>query len=178
MKSIYVILLFAFSLGQVSCPEWLSALQETASGAAQADVELKVTSLLDQILSRGEGQVGDVKTNTWVPPSKEDVATIRALGQKSIAPLNHALSSPVPFRQLIAVRLLEEVGGPDTLPVLKRGLEPDRWVVVRMQSLSSLRSVPDDLAIPILRNALHDTDIHVARRAHDLLVDYYHVKEE
>jgi len=63
---------------------------------------------------------------------------------------------------------LGEIGGPEVVPPLKRGLEAGRWVVVRTQSLSSLLRVPDDLALPIIRDAVHDSDPQVSGRAKDL----------
>jgi HEAT repeat protein len=75
------------------------------------------------------------------------------------------------------VRLLGEIGGTDVVPPLKRGLEASRWVAVRMSSLSSLRSVPDDLALPIIRSAVLDSDPRVAELARTLLTDYYHLHD-
>jgi hypothetical protein len=140
--------------------------------------DAKVAAIMDGILKRGEGHAEgreDVKTYTWVPPSPEDIARIRELGPQAIGPLNKVLDSRSPFRQLLAVRLLGEIGGPEVIPALKRGLEDDRWVVVRTQSLSCLLHVPDDLALPIIRSAVHNRDPQVSGRAKDLLTEYYHL---
>jgi HEAT repeat protein len=75
------------------------------------------------------------------------------------------------------VRLLGEIGGTDVVPPLKRGLEASRWVAVRMSSLSSLRSVPDDLALPIIRSVVLDSDPRVAELARTLLTDYYQLHD-
>ena len=48
---------------------------------------------------------------------------------------------------------------------------------VRTQSLTSLRSVPDDLALPIIRSAVLDSDPRVAERARTLLTDYYQLDD-
>jgi hypothetical protein len=150
------------------------ALVESTSTPPTPDADTKVATILDGILRRGEGHSEgreDVKTTTWVPPSFADIEQIREIGHDAIAPLNKALDSQTPFRQLLAVRLLGEIGGTDVVPPLKRGLEVSRWVVVRTQSLSSLRSVPDDLALPIIRGAVLDSDPRVAERARTLLTD-------
>jgi hypothetical protein len=58
---------------------------------------------MDSILKRGEGHIGDVQTNTWVPPTPEDFERIREIGHDAISPLNQALESRLPFRQLLAI---------------------------------------------------------------------------
>lgn len=158
----------------------MAALAQATSTPPTPDADAKVAAILDGILRRGEGHAEgreDVKTSTWVPPSFADIEQIHEIGHDAIAPLNKALDSQTPFRQLLAVRLLGEVGGADVVPPLKRGLEANRWVVVRMQSLSSLLSVPDDLALPIIRSAVLDSDPRVAESARTLLTDYYQLED-
>jgi hypothetical protein len=154
----------------------MAALAQTTATPPTPDADAKVAAILDRILRRGEGHAEgreDVKTSTWVPPGFDDIEQIREIGNDAIAPLNKALDSQTSFRQLLAVRLLGEIGGTDVVPPLKRGLEANRWVVVRMSSLSSLRSVPDALALPIIRSAVLDSDPRVAERARTSLTDYY-----
>jgi len=154
----------------------MAAIAQATSAPPTPDADATVAAILDRILRRGEGHAEgreDVKTSTWVPPSFADIEQIREIGHDAIAPLNKALDSQTPFRQLLAVRLLGEIGGTDVVPPLKRGLEANRWVVVRMSSLSSLRSVPDALALPIIRSAVLDSDPRVAEHARTLLTDYY-----
>ena len=102
----------------------MAALAQATSTPPTPDA--KVAAILDRILRRGEGHAEgreDVKTSTWVPPDFADIEQIREIGHDAIAPLNIALDSQTPFRQLLAVRLLGEIGGPDVVPPLKRGLE-------------------------------------------------------
>jgi HEAT repeats len=158
----------------------MAALVQTTVAPPTPDADTKVAAILDGILRRGEGHAEgreDVKTSTWVPPSFADIEQIREIGHDAIAPLNKALDSQTPFRQLLAVRLLGEIGGTDVVPPLKRGLEASRWVAVRMSSLSSLRSVPDDLALPIIRSVVLDSDPRVAELARTLLTDYYQLHD-
>jgi len=159
----------------------ITILCQAISAQSVPTADARVVAIMDKILKRGEGHAEgreDVKTRTWVPPLPEDIASIREIGPQAIGPLNKALDSQSPFRQLLAVRLLGEIGGPEVVPPLKRGLEAGRWVVVRTQSLSSLLRVPDDLALPIIRDAVHDSDPQVSGRAKDLLTDYYHLSVE
>jgi hypothetical protein len=158
----------------------MAASAQATSRPPTPDADTKVAAILDRILRRGEGHAEgreDVKTSTWVPPDFADIEQIREVGHDAIAPLNKALDSQTPFRQLLAVRLLGEIGGTDVVLPLKRGLEANRSVVVRMSSLSSLRSVPDALALPIIRSAVLDSDPRVAERARTLLTDYYQLDD-
>jgi hypothetical protein len=94
------------------CLQMAALAQATSTPTPDADT--KVAAILDRILRRGEGHAEgreDVKTSTWVPPSFADIEQIREIGHDAIAPLNNALDSQTPFRQLLAVRLLGEIGG-------------------------------------------------------------------
>lgn len=139
------------------------------------DANTRVNKIMDEILKRGEHQQGAVKISTWVPPTPEDLDKIREIGHDAIAPLDNALDSRQPNRPFLAVKLLEVIGGPDIVPPLKRSLLPSNPNLIRIASLSALRSAPDALAIPIIRGAVHDSDPIVADRAMRLLTEYYHL---
>jgi hypothetical protein len=152
----------------------MAALAQATSTQPSPDPDAEVAAIMDSILIRGEGHVGNVKTSTWVPPSPEDIERIREIGHDAIAPLNKALNFPRrSFQQFLAVKLLGEIGGADIVSPLKRALEPDKPNSVRFAALAALLSVPDDLALPIIRSAVHDSDPLVARGAKELLTDHY-----
>jgi hypothetical protein len=152
----------------------IAALAQATSTQSSSDPDAEVAAIMDSILVRGEGHVGNVKTSTWSPPSAEDIERIREIGHNAIAPLNKALNFPRrSFQQLLAVKLLGEIGGTDVVPSLKRALEPDKPNSVRFAALFALLNVPDDLALPIIRSAVRDSDPVVARFAEQLLADYY-----
>jgi hypothetical protein len=136
----------------------------------------KVAAILDSILKQGEGSVGDVKTSRWVGLSSDEIEQIRSIGQNAIPPLNRALDSRRPFEDFLAVRLLEVIGGANVVPPLKRALGSDKANSVRMAALSALTRAPDNLAVPIIRSAMNDPDPLVAKRAKDLLTDYYQIE--
>jgi HEAT repeat protein len=156
----------------VSCLQITTLAQATSTQSA-SNAEAEVAAIMDDVLKRGEGQVGDVKTNTWVPPSPADIERIQRVGHDAIEPLSRCLDSRRPFMRILAVRFLGEIGGADVLPPLKRALEPNEQNSVRIYALAALRSVPDELALPIIRNAVHDSDPLVAERAKSLLTGYY-----
>ncbi len=152
----------------------IAALAQATSTQPSPDPDAEVAAVMDSILARGEGHVGNVKTSTWVPPSPEDIERIRQIGHDAIAPLNKALNFPRrSFQQLLAVKLLGDIGGADVVPPLNRALEPDKPNSVRFAALFALLNVPDDLALPIIRSAVYDSDPVVVRGAKELLTDYY-----
>ena len=93
-----------------------------ARAQTPTEEDAAVHRMVDTILKRGEGHVGDVMTSTWVPPLPEDLAEVRTMGKAAIRGLGQKIGSPIPFRQLLAARLLEEIGGPEIVPILKEGL--------------------------------------------------------
>ena len=151
------------------------ALAQATPPQPASNAAAKVAAIMDEILTRNEGHVGDVKTCTWWPPSQEDIKRIREIGHDAIAPLSNALNSTRCFQKTLTVRLLGELGGADVVPPLKRALQPDEPNSVRIAALGALLlSVPDDLALPIILNAVHDSDPVVAEFARNFLADYYH----
>jgi HEAT repeat protein len=155
-----------------------ASLAQSLSAQSGGDADAKVAAIMDVILKRGEGYAEgrpDIKTYTWIPPSPEDLNRIREIGHGAIAPLSKALEPPYtrPFQRTLAVRLLGEIGGADIVPPLKRALEPSNPNSVRVSALAALLNAPDDLAVPIIRNAIHDPDPAVAQRAKELLTEYY-----
>jgi hypothetical protein len=156
----------------------MAALGQATSTPPTPDADAKVAAILDGILRRGEGHAEgreDVKTSTWVPPSFWDIEQIREIGHDAIPSLDKALDSRQPNRPFLAVKLLEVIGGPDIVPPLKKALRPSNPNLVRIASLSALRSAPDSLAVPIIRGSVHDSDPVVSDRATRLLTEYYHL---
>jgi len=156
------------------------ALPQATPPQTTADADAKVAAIMDDALRRGERHPegkADVMISTWVPPSADDVQRIREIGHDAIAPLTKALDPPYrrPFQRILAVRLLGEIGGPDVVPSLKRALLPDNPNSVRIEALAALISVPKDMALPIFRETLHDSDPVVAGRAKELLTGYYQI---
>src|SRR5260370_21879165 len=141
--------MFALFLYLILLPK-VVASQTTVAQISQ-DTDTNVSNIMDEILRRGEQQQGQVKMSTWVPPTEEDLDKIRKIGHDAIPTLDKALDSRQPNRPFLAVKLLEVIGGPDIVPPLKKALTPSNPNLVRIASLSSLRSAPDSLAAPIMR---------------------------
>ena len=148
------------SLAILSGPFILGNMAMSQSNITQGpdDPDTKVSIIMDAILRRGEQQQGQVKMSTWVPPTEEDLDKIRKIGHDAIPTLDKALDSRQPNRPFLAVKLLAVIGGPDIVPPLKKALRPSNPDLVRIASLSALRSAPDSLAVPIIRGRVHDSD--------------------
>jgi hypothetical protein len=104
----------------IFCPQITALLAQATSKQASSNVDAKVAAIMDDVLKRGEGYAGDVKTYTWVPPLPADFERIREIGHDAIKPLSRCFDSPRrPFLRTLAVRFLGEIGGADGRKTLK-----------------------------------------------------------
>jgi hypothetical protein len=140
-------------------------------------VEQQVSHFIEAILNRGHRFTTDgYEANTWVPPTQDEIRTIRQLGVSAITPLSIKVDDTNPYVQLLAVRFLGEIGGPLTIEPLSRGLAVGKWSFVRTQSLTSLTNAPNDSAIPIIRGMVNDADPRVRERAIRLISEHYKIR--
>jgi len=160
VPTLLALFLAPVSKAQVTQPQPLVATQ-------------KVDQMLDRILARGEGHVGNVKTTTYVHPTQKELDEIRTMGVSAVPALSKAIDDPNPFRELLAAQLLKEIGGTEVVEPLTRGLSPKKWTLVRTQCLSSLTSAPPEEARPIIEKMQDDPDERVKKRAGDLLTAHY-----
>jgi hypothetical protein len=134
----------------------------------------KSSAMVDQImttaLSRCNSTVDGVKRITFEPVTNEEVAEVKALGQKAIVPLARYLDLQTKngFTQLYAVKFLMAIGGPSTLGPLKRASAQDQWEVTRAAALDGIFEVSRAEAKPYVEAALGDSAQLVRKRAHDL----------
>lgn len=177
IKSNFLLLvILSFAAESHICAQAQTISPQKQDHSIQEDPDQLIAKVIRSTLIRGESTTTEgYHAYTWVPPSAEDLAKISDLGVKAVGPLSKYLDSPRPFVQLLAVRLLGEIGGVEVVEPLKRGLTTNRWVVVRTQSLSSLIKTPDSLALPIIENMRKDADPLVRKRAEDLLTLHYHL---
>ena len=153
---------------------YFAQAQSTAQ-VPSSDSNTAVASLIDRILKRGETSRGTIRISTWVPPTTEDLSEIERLGMRAIPQLDKAFIGDRSFQRFLVIRLLREIGGPEIVPTLKRALDPTLSGSVRFAALGALTTVPDDLALPLIRANVIDIDPLVAKEAKDLLANRYHV---
>ena len=134
----------------------------------------KSSAVVDQImttaLSRCYSTVNGVKRITFEPPTSQEFAEVKALGQEAIAPLARYidLQPKNGFTQVFAVKFLIAIGGSSTLGPLKRAFAQDQWEVTRAAALSGMFEVSRAEAKPYVEAALGDRSQLVRQRAHDL----------
>jgi hypothetical protein len=129
-----------------------------------------VRAIIDQTVCRGKFVTPEgVHGMTFIPISTKDHAIVMALGVHAIAALTTIADDGESFAQLIAVRLLADLGGPDAAPPLERALEPKIWKPTRMAALYGISKQDPELANPILRRMTLDADPTISGIATSLL---------
>jgi hypothetical protein len=115
--------------------------------------------------------VDGVKKISFEPATNEEVAEVKALGQKAIAPLARYLDLQQKngLTQLHAVKFLMVIGSPSTLGPLKRAFAQDQWDVTRAAALDGIFQVSPAEAKPYVEAGLADKSQVVRQRAYHLL---------
>jgi hypothetical protein len=141
-----------------------------ASRTSDPEASATVERIMTTALARCYSTVDGVKRIGFVPPTNEDLAAIKALGQRAVAPLAQYLDlkSKNGLTQLFAVKFLVAIGGSSTLGPLKRALSQDQWEVTRAAALDGVFAVSRAEAKPYVKAALGDRSQLVRQRAHDL----------
>lgn len=151
-------------------------------GFGQA-TDTKSSAMIEQImttaLSRCYSTKNGVKRISFEPPTNQEFAEVKALGQKAVAPLARYfdLEPKDDFTQLFAVKFLMVIGGSSTLGPLKKALAQDEWEVTRAAALSGIFAVSPAEAKPYVEAALSDGSQLVRRRAQELLALYQEQKK-
>ena len=134
----------------------------------------KSSAVVDQIMATALARcywvtADGVKAITFMPPTNEEVAEVKALGPKVVAPLARylELKQRSGLTQLFAVRFLMGIGGTSTLAPLKGAFAQDQWEVVR-GALSGLFAASPSEAKPYVEAALGDQSQVVRQNAQHL----------
>ena len=107
-----------------------------------------------------------------MPAANEEIAEVKALGPKAVAPLATYLDVEPKngLTQLFAVRFLMAIGGSSTLGPLKRSFAQDQWEVTREVALSAMFAVSEAQAKPYVETALDDKSQVVRQMAQHLWI--------
>ena len=109
---------------------------------------------------------------SWSPPTNEDIATIKNLGNEAVPALASYFRTETrgsDFEQLIAIRFLGAIGTPETIPVFEGVLKSNDWQVVRLDALDFLGNVPGAESSQMIASVLDDEDPLISSRAKRLL---------
>jgi hypothetical protein len=146
---------------------------DASLGFGQAS-DPKSSAIIEQImtaaLSRCYSTVNGVKRITFEPPTNQEFAEVKALGEEAVAPLAKYLDLQPKngFTQLFAVKFLMAIGGSSTLGPLKRAFAQDQWEVTRAAALDGIFAVSQVEAKPYVEAALGDSSQQVRLMAHHL----------
>jgi hypothetical protein len=170
----YAALVFSFWMGLHGSSQTTNKADPSCDTAASSRPGLSqdqlVKAIIDQTVCRGKFVTPEgIHGITFSPISDRDRATVIALGVKALGPLTKIADTGDGFAQLIAVRLIADIGGPDAAPPLERALEPTVWMPTRMAALYGISKQSPEVADPILRRMTLDADPKIREIAAFLL---------
>src|SRR5262249_4720442 len=92
------------------------------------------------VVARCYSTTNGIRRITVEPPTNQEVAEIRALGERAIEPLAAYLDSERRGgrMQWFAVRFLIAVGGPGTFAPLQKAFAEDPWEVTKAAALAGM----------------------------------------
>ena len=107
---------------------------------------------------------------TFIPPSNDEIETIKSLGSAAIEPLSTYLDSKVDcgFAQLFALKFLTALRNPAALSALQKAFAQDRWEVTRVYALAGMFETSKTAAEPYVKAALEDKSRGVRHMAEGL----------
>lgn len=148
----------------------LPASAQTNTSTASATAKRVMADVLAHCHTKTNG----VEMITFLPPSNDEIATIKALGSEAIEPLSTYIDAKVNdgFTQLFAVRFLTVLRNPAALPALQRAFAQDQWEVTRMAALAGMWETSKTAAKPYIEAALKDKSAVVRHMAESLWIDY------
>lgn len=159
----------------ISCTCAVPGLGQVSSPEDAATVKRVMTTVLARCYSKTNG----ITKIAFEPPRDQDVAEIKALGDRAIPPIAAYLDLEQKdgFTQLFAVKFLMAIGGPGTFASLQRASAEDQWEITRAAALAGMFAVSKTRAKPFVETALADKSELVRRRA-QALWDLYREHEE
>jgi hypothetical protein len=163
-------LIGALLLFSIHCGYAVPSLSQASSSEDAATVKRIMTTVLARCYSKTNG----ITRIAFEPPKDQDVAEIKAIGDRAIPLLAAYLDSQQKdgFTQLFAVKFLVAIGGPATFAPLQRASAEDQWEVTRAAALDGMFAVSESRAKLFIKAALEDKSQLVRRRAQALWALY------
>jgi hypothetical protein len=148
----------------------VSSCNITASNAPNLPNDQFIRAIIDRTVCRSQFVTPKgVHGRTFVPVSDSDRASVIALGVQALGSLTNIADTGDSWAQLIAVRLIADIGGPNAAPPLERALAPKIWMPTRMAALYGISKQNQEFADPILRRMKLDADPKIREIATYLL---------
>jgi hypothetical protein len=151
------------------------ALVTQKSGSAQTNEspQMLVDRVIHRALNRDYTTTNGVRKISWVPPSAEDFAEIKSLGEKAEIPLSLYIDDKSDFVQLLAITFIDSLEHQSTntlSPLTRIASDGHRWVVVRLASMDVLERTHSPEGLAVIKSMQDDSDPMVSRRAREILI--------
>jgi hypothetical protein len=147
-----------------------SGFAQTIRSAASDTVKRTMAA----VLAHCHYKVGGVEAITFIPPSNNQIETIKSHGSAAIEPLSRYLDAKVDggFSQLFAVRFLTSLRNPAAFSALQRAFAQDQWEVTRTAALAGMFETSKTAPEPYVKAALEDQSRVVCHMAESLWTSY------
>ena len=152
---------------------------KSANAQPNESTQMLVDRVIHRALNRDYSTTNGVKKISWVPPSAEDFAEIKSLGEKAETPLAAYIDDKNDFVQLLAIKFIDslEHQSINTLsPLTRAATDGHRWVVVRLASMDALERSHGTDGLAVIESMQEDGDPMVSRRAREILIRNLHLK--
>ena len=132
-------------------------------------------------LARCHSKVDDIEAFTFIPPSNDEIETIKSLGPAAVEPLSTYLPAKVDcgfpkidcgFAPLFALKFLTALRNPAALGAFQRAFAQDQWEVTRIYALAGMFETSKTAAEPYVKAALEDKSPNVRHMAEGLWTSY------
>ena len=115
-----------------------------------------------------------IEAFTFIPPSNDEIETIKSLGSAAVEPLSTYVQVKVDcgFAPLFALKFLTALRNPAALGAFQRAFAQDQWEVTRMYALAGMFETSKTAAEPYVKAALEDKLPNVRHMAEGLWLSY------
>lgn len=154
-----------FGFAQVSSPTTSDIVKRTMAAA----------------LARCHSKADGIEAFTFIPPSNDEIETIKPLGSAAVEPLSTYVQAKADcgfakidcgFAPLFALKFLTALRNPAALGAFQRAFAQDEWEVTRMYALAGMFETSKTAAEPYVKAALEDKSPNVRRMAEGLWLSY------
>jgi|SRR5215469_535643 len=154
-----------FGFGQVSSPTMSDIVKRTMAAA----------------LARCHSKADGIEAFTFIPPSNDEIETIKSLGPAAVEPLSTYVQAKVDcgfakidcgFAPLFALKFLTALRNRAALGAFQRAFAQDQWEVTRVYALAGMFETSKTAAKPYVEAALEDKSQVVRQMAESLWTSY------
>ena len=171
-----ILLLVLLLLGMFGAPLPFGFAQ--VGGPTTSDI---VKRTMAAALAHCHSKVDGIEAFTFIPPSNDEIETIKALGSAAVEPLSTYVQARADcgfakvdcgFAPLFALKFLTALRNQAALGAFRRAFAQDQWEVIRVYALAGMFETSKTAAKPYVEAALEDTSQVVRHMAESLWTSY------